>query len=161
MLRVRTLIFILNLTCVILAQVPTGCVKIHNRELTYSGALIKSDHHDKDRRHVSFNRWGEPWIITKVKDDMYTIKHAGTKEEMFESVQKWNGNYIFTWIPKTIINDGGAWWRIYPSKDGYFYIKNVKFNHCLYAKIIGDWVAAYPECNSSTFEWRIFNLNEC
>uniref|UniRef100_A0A1Q3FAN4 Putative 16 kDa salivary peptide n=1 Tax=Culex tarsalis TaxID=7177 RepID=A0A1Q3FAN4_CULTA len=136
------------------ASVQTGCVTIKNRhEGRFLAKSIST--HDRDRRHVSFSKDPQSWIIS-AEGANFRIKHKGLDEELFESQQRYNGNYVFLWMKKSLINDGGASWKITESKfPGYFYIRNVKFNHCLYTKGATDWVTAYEACDTVNYEWRI------
>lgn len=137
------------------AQVPTGCVAIRNRFV--DRFLISSTVHDVDRRHVSYDTASQTWVISK-DGDHYRIGHRNLKEELYESELYYGGNYVFTWIPKRKINDGGATWNIYESEPGFWYIKNVKFGHCLYARILNSWISAYADCNDAKYEWQLFKL---
>ncbi|KAL9703456.1 hypothetical protein quinque_006974 [Culex quinquefasciatus] len=88
--------------------------------------------------------------------DKYRITHGSLKEDLFESQQTFNGNYVFTWVPKSKITDGGATWSIsFAGTRGFFHIKNKKFNHCLYTKGVGLWIGAYAGCHGWEYEWQI------
>uniref|UniRef100_A0A1Q3FUA0 Putative wrp salivary protein n=1 Tax=Culex tarsalis TaxID=7177 RepID=A0A1Q3FUA0_CULTA len=137
--------------------VPVGCVEIRNRYIDQF--MINSKTHDSDRRHITHDKTAQQWVITK-EGDNYKITHGSLKEDLYESSQYYNGNYVFTWIPKTRITDGGATWIIWSSGTrGFFYIKNVKFQHCLYARGAGNWIGAYAGCNGWEYEWQIHKFN--
>ncbi|XP_039439235.1 uncharacterized protein LOC120420303 [Culex pipiens pallens] len=155
MKNLRSLFLALVLLAVALAaDVPTGCVTIKNRhEGRYLAHSIST--HDADRRHVSFCTDPQRWTIT-AEGTNFRIRNNKHGEELFESQQKFNGNYVFLWIKKSLINDGGASWKITESGNpGYFHIKNVKFSHCLFTQGGTDWVAAYESCDTAKYEWRI------
>nr|AAR18410.1 putative 13.1 kDa salivary protein [Culex quinquefasciatus] len=124
MKKIHFLLLALALFSGTLATVPTGCVHIKNRYI--SQFLVVTGTHDADRRNVGYGKVPHKWTISK-DGDWYKIKHKDLGEEMFESVQNYEGNYVFTWIPKSVINDGGAEWKIYGSgRPGYYYFKNKK-----------------------------------
>ncbi|XP_039439213.1 uncharacterized protein LOC120420281 [Culex pipiens pallens] len=124
--------------------------------------LISSDYtHDADRRHVVVHMTkNQNWVI--ISDERYRgyykLKHYRLGEVLFESVQSWNGNYIFTWIPKRIINDGGASWNITWVSHGVYILKNKKFGHCFWTKGAEDWVGAYGGCDHEEYQWKIRKL---
>ncbi|XP_039452661.1 uncharacterized protein LOC120431618 [Culex pipiens pallens] len=142
---------------VLAAHVPEGCVKLKNHQMGLY--LVKSNvKHDADRRHVtSRTKNPERWTIYKDEKypNHYKIKHEELGEDLFESVQSYNGNYIFTWIPKKLINDGGASWHIYQSSPGYFILKNKKFSHCLKCLNVDNMMAADAGCDTWRHEWAI------
>lgn len=147
-----SLCIFLGLVSVVLAQqVPVGCVEIRN---FYIDRFLVKSTRDNNRRHVSYDKVAQQWIIER-EGDHYKISHAETKEPLFEAA----GNYVFTWLARTdqgTVDD----WLITPSgKRGCFYIKNVKFQHCLYTKGMLNWVSAYPECSGETFEWQIHKFD--
>uniref|UniRef100_A0A1Q3F4R3 Putative 16.7 kDa salivary peptide n=1 Tax=Culex tarsalis TaxID=7177 RepID=A0A1Q3F4R3_CULTA len=148
------LIIALVLVLSILAQqVPTqGCVTIENRSV--KRYLVSSTSYDADRRHVEYERAAEKWTITRA-GTYYRITHARLGEDLYESEYYWNGNYLFTWKPRTRITDGGAWWVITPTDGGFFRIRNVKFGHCLYTNEMNSWICAYEDCDSWRYEWKI------
>uniref|UniRef100_A0A1S4KJP1 Uncharacterized protein n=1 Tax=Culex quinquefasciatus TaxID=7176 RepID=A0A1S4KJP1_CULQU len=154
----KTFFLVLTMIPAILAEhVPMGCVEIKNRDS--NKFLISSNTHDSDRRHVTYRKFSEQWKISKLGSS-YRIRHAKLNEELYESEQSWNGNYLFTWIPKSSVKTGG--WQIYGSgTEGYFYIKNEHFGHCLYMKGYGNWIYAYDECQGPKYEWKIYNVDTC
>lgn len=138
-------------------EFPTGCVTFENRVCGYY--LDTSSKHDNDRRHVTYGQYAEPWMLQKL-GDLYRIKNAKLGEELYESEQYYNGNYVFTWIPKNMVRGGG--WYIYESDEkGFFYIKNEKFEHCLHSKPYGNWIGAYKECEGNEFKWKIESSSRC
>uniref|UniRef100_A0A1Q3EUW3 Putative 17.2 kDa salivary protein n=2 Tax=Culex tarsalis TaxID=7177 RepID=A0A1Q3EUW3_CULTA len=137
---------------------PGVCVRFHNM---WSGEQLTTSWqtHDRDRRHVSTSSGeGDNWVITKDEryPDHYKIKHKGNGEELFESVQNYKGNYIFTWIPKTLINDGGASWNIMWVHDNVHKLKNKKLGHCLWN--VDGKIGAYPNCDNKQYEWKILKV---
>uniref|UniRef100_A0A1Q3EV31 Putative 17.2 kDa salivary protein n=1 Tax=Culex tarsalis TaxID=7177 RepID=A0A1Q3EV31_CULTA len=115
--------------------------------------------HDRDRRHVGLVRnQGNNWVITKDEKypDHYKIRHKENGQELFESQQNYKGNYIFTWIPKTVINDGGASWNIMWVSDGVYVLKNKKFQHCLWSA--GGKISAYDGCDHKQYHWKIWKI---
>ncbi|KAL9703436.1 hypothetical protein quinque_006954 [Culex quinquefasciatus] len=138
-------------------EVPLGCVGIRNRFI--DKFLVSSpNYHDADRRHVAYHTRSQQWVISKDGAN-FRIKHAAFQEDLYESEQSWNGNYVFTWVPKTIITDGGASWNIYESEPGFYYIKNVKFGHCLHATVASAWIYALAECNGGhKDQWKLHPL---
>ncbi|XP_038112711.1 uncharacterized protein LOC119767669 [Culex quinquefasciatus] len=149
--------FTLVLVPAILAHklVPTGCVTIENRRV--ERYLVSSTDYDVDRRHVEYERDAETWIVTR-EGNYYRITHAKLGEDFYESEYYRNGNYLFTWKPKTRITDGGASWIITPTDPGFFQIKNVKFGHCLYTNEMNSWICAYKDCDNSRYEWKISSV---
>uniref|UniRef100_U5ESB3 Putative wrp salivary protein n=1 Tax=Corethrella appendiculata TaxID=1370023 RepID=U5ESB3_9DIPT len=136
-----------------LESVPVGCVEIRNRKI--DRFMISSTKHDADRRHITYDKIAQQWVITR-EGDKYRITHGSLKEDLFESQQTFNGNYVFTWVPKSKITDGGATWSIsFAGTRGFFHIKNKKFNHCLYTKGVGLWIGAYAGCHGWEYEWQI------
>uniref|UniRef100_A0A1Q3EUW6 Putative 16.8 kDa salivary protein n=1 Tax=Culex tarsalis TaxID=7177 RepID=A0A1Q3EUW6_CULTA len=156
MIRAILMCLILVLVPVELAKLEPGCVTIKNR---YNGKFLthSNKNHDNDRRHVSLWDSSEKWILSE-SGDHYRLRHRDLNEELFESEQYHNGNYVFTWIPKRSVVSGE--WDILESRTGLFYIKNVKFPHCLSSSILKRWVGAYPECGSNgKNEWAIQAVN--
>uniref|UniRef100_A0A1Q3EUW2 Putative 13.1 kDa salivary protein n=1 Tax=Culex tarsalis TaxID=7177 RepID=A0A1Q3EUW2_CULTA len=157
MKSVHLLLVVLTLSAVALAQVPTGCVHLKNRYV--SKFLGTANNHDADRRNVEYDTAAQKWTITK-EGDWYKIKHKDLGEELIESVQNYNGNYIFTWIPKSVVNDGGAEWKIYGSgRAGQYYIKNKKLNHCVFANEWSHRVKALGGCSEWNYEWEIIPVS--
>lgn len=159
----RVLLFLAVMASAALANPwggPGACVHLINVYL--EKPLLSSDYnHDADRRHVTVLRTkSQNWVITPDEryPDHYKIKHKNLGEELFESEQNWNGNYVFTWIPKTLINDGGASWKIIWISDGTYLIKNKKFNHCLWTQGTDNWVGAYAGCDNSHYYWKIHKI---
>ncbi|KAL9703467.1 hypothetical protein quinque_006985 [Culex quinquefasciatus] len=132
------LILCLALVPAILAdlEVPLGCVEIRNRDI--DRFLVSSTPHDNDRRHVGYNAKAEQWYIEKDGND-YRIIHYKLGEELIESAQTWNGNYVFTWKARDRTN--------------------VRFGHCLWTKGVGGWIGAYPECYGWEFQWQIHKFD--
>ena len=133
-------------------KVPTGCVEIRNRDI--DRFLVSSSGHDDDRRHVGYSGKAEQWWIQK-EGDNYRIIHNKLGEELIESAQSWNGNYVFTWLAGDLTYNG--LWKIYQAspKTNIFIIKNVKFGHCLWTKGIGGWIGAYEGCKGWEYQWQI------
>lgn len=152
------LILCLALAPAILAdlEVPLGCVEIRNRDI--DRFLVSSTPHDNDRRHVGYNAKAEQWYIEKDGND-YRIIHYKLGEELIESAQTWNGNYVFTWKARDHTFNG--LWKIYRAgpKTNYFIIRNVRFGHCLWTKGVGGWIGAYPECYGWEFQWQIHKFD--
>ncbi|XP_039439227.1 uncharacterized protein LOC120420294 [Culex pipiens pallens] len=143
---------VLVLVQVALAYVPLGCVKIKNAH--WWEWLIKSSDFDSERRHVAQGIPYQRWHIVKDGEFYWKIKLDTLDEELYESDKNNNGNYIFTWKPKTD-KGSAAQWNFLRAEGGKFFIKNVKFNHCLMAKG-GSWISAYPcNYNDEMFEWHI------
>uniref|UniRef100_A0A1Q3EUX2 Putative 16.3 kDa salivary protein n=1 Tax=Culex tarsalis TaxID=7177 RepID=A0A1Q3EUX2_CULTA len=145
-----TLSLLLVLVPAVLSQVPTGCVKIRNAH--WSEFLIKSSGFDSDRRNVAQGIPYQRWHISK-DGNYYKIKLDSLNEELYESSKTSNGNYVFTWIPKTD-KGNAAQWNIYKAGGSTFYIKNVKYGHCLMAKG-GSWISAYGGCDGEKYEWKL------
>uniref|UniRef100_A0A1Q3EUU7 Putative 16.8 kDa salivary protein n=1 Tax=Culex tarsalis TaxID=7177 RepID=A0A1Q3EUU7_CULTA len=155
MIRAILMCLILVLVPVELAKLEPGCVTIKNR---YNGKFLthSNKNHDKDRRHVSLWDTSEQWILI-VSGDHYRLRHRDLNEELFESEQHYNGNYVFTWIPKQSVTAGE--FDIWESRPGYFYMQNVKFRHCLSSTFWKGWVGAYPKCKKNgENEWEIKNV---
>lgn len=136
-----------------------GCVQLYHRK-TGDFLVTSLFTHDKDRRHLGLAGAADLWLISDDPDHKgyYRIKDKQRGEELFESVQNYKGHYVFVWIPKTVINDGGASWAITGAGDGYYIFKNKKFNHCLWSKGKGDWVGAYEGCDHSEYQWKITRI---
>uniref|UniRef100_A0A1Q3FU70 Putative wrp salivary protein n=1 Tax=Culex tarsalis TaxID=7177 RepID=A0A1Q3FU70_CULTA len=143
----------------VLADIPTGCVSIKSPLI--NRYLTKSTKYDKKRRHIS---WGytdheyDKWMITPDGPN-YRIKHAELQEELYESEIAYNGNYVFTWIPKDNLSGDHERWKITMTKDGYFLIKNVQFNHCLYMIGTTGWLSAYDGCDTMHYKWIITKID--
>uniref|UniRef100_A0A1Q3FU23 Putative conserved secreted protein n=1 Tax=Culex tarsalis TaxID=7177 RepID=A0A1Q3FU23_CULTA len=138
-----------------LVDVPQGCVEIRNREI--DRFLVTSSPRDYERRHVGYSGTAEQWFIIR-EGPGYRIIHQKLQEELFESEQSWNGNYVFTWTPKTRTSSG--LWNIYQASPNtnYFIIKNIKFGHCLWTRGVGGWIGAYPDCKGNEYQWQIHSF---
>ncbi|XP_038112911.1 uncharacterized protein LOC119767710 [Culex quinquefasciatus] len=149
------LLLALALTSTVWAAVPTGCVQLKNRYV--SKYLASSSGHDADRRNVEHSSSPHTWVITHATGEWYRIKHKKLNEELFESVQH---HKVFTWIKKAVINDGGADWKIYDSGTwDHYYIRNKKFDHCLYTDEWRTAVTSYGGCTEFSYEWEIKSVS--
>lgn len=138
-----------------LAKPTPGCVTIQN---LHTGEFLTHSYkkHDNDRRHVSLYGAAEQWVLIE-SGDHYRLRHRDLNEELYESEQNYNGNYIFTWIPKNSVFAGE--WDIWESRPGYFYIQNVQFRHCLSSVFWKGWVGAYPDCSQNgKIEWQVHSV---
>ncbi|KAL9703462.1 hypothetical protein quinque_006980 [Culex quinquefasciatus] len=126
---------VLVLVQVALAYVPLGCVKIKNAH--WWEWLIKSSDFDSERRHVAQGIPYQRWHIVKDGEFYWKIKLDTLDEELYESDKNNNGNYIFTWKPKTD-KGSAAQWNFLRAEGG------------------GSWISAYPcNYNDEMFEWHV------
>nr|AAR18411.1 putative 17.2 kDa salivary peptide [Culex quinquefasciatus] len=134
---------------------PGKCVQFYSLNNGKRLAALDSKH-DRDRRYAgTVGGAGDYWIVTKDERyaDHYKIKHRDNGEELFESEQNYHGNYIFTWVPKTLINDGGASWNIMRAGNGNYKLKNKKFNNCLWQA--ESKISAFEACDNNDYLWKL------
>ncbi|XP_039439217.1 uncharacterized protein LOC120420284 [Culex pipiens pallens] len=150
-------LLLLLVPAIVSAQVPTGCVEIKNANIKKYLVVSHKESHDADRRHVTYSRVPEQWLIYHDQGH-YRVLHQRLLEDLFVSAQAWRGRYVFTWMPGERITNG--LWDILPTGGGNFIFQNAYYRDCLHTKGSFGWVQALPECQGRDFEWEI-RLADC